>query len=824
MTDDQTPVVPRSALRDYAPALGIVLLTAVFFIPWLFQGKVFLAADTLYTFLPWARYASPGFRPHNSLITDPVNYGYPVAYNRQLKEGALKEWNPLVMGGVPAVNSTSTGSPGRYYLVKNIYNRLFQPATAIMMLLLTHLLLMGVFMYCYLLEIGAGWRGALFGGVAWMFSGCSMVWFEFEIVLTAGTFIPLLLIVMERFLTARRYAWACAGSLVFGTYVLIGHLQFLLYIGMLMLFYFPFLAWRIHRREPGLRPLGHLVACFAITCVGAVLIGSLELLPMADVIANSSRAARTFDFRGLFDTLGRVYYRYFVTLLFPDYFGSPVLGTNIIPSRPVQEYMNYNELCLYLGVPTLFALAGAAVGIRNLTTRYWLLLTILFASMMVGAWTFYPFFKWFPGLGRVNPTRLIFIFTLAATVTAGLGIAALDGMSRLRRRLFLGGVGFLAAATLLLALVSARPAVIAWFNSEYVSKPGWQYLSQLLAAKRALASPIMLKPLLLAAGASLLFVSYVLLSGKRARLAIFALIVALLAYDLISFGWYYNTASSPAYLYARTPAIDFLKSQNGVFRVVQDAGKGFATNTMAPFGIEELGGYTNAYPDRMNRLLSYIEYQGPAGRFDRWVVFSRHGRWRFYDLMNVRWFLTARGAPPPSPDLRLAFREEIDIYENTRALPRAFVVHRALVEQEVDSILWAMAAPGFDPGSTVVLEEFPPAGFAPAVEVAAPGRADITRYGEDRIEITADLPVNGWLVVSNTFYPGWEATSDGKSVPLQRADCAVMAIPLGPGRHSVILEYRPRSIARGKALALVGLLLSGTGLAAAVYLGRRRAT
>lgn len=814
MTDNEPSATSStSRIRRFVPLLAVVLLALIFFMPWLFQGKIFLAADFLYSVLPWASSAAPGSRPHNSLISDPLTMEYPAAYSRQVKAGGLKNWNPLIMAGLPATSSASTGG-GHYYFFKIIYHRLFSTPTGVMLMLLTHLLLMGIFMYLYLMEIGAGWRGALFGAVAWMFSGYTMVWFEFEITMTAGAYIPLLLLTMERYLGPRRYLFACLGAVVLAMYVFTQHLQFLLYIGVIMLLYFFFLAWRLHRREAGLLPVVHLAACFAITSAGAVLIGAVELLPVAEVILNSSRVARDFDFLGLFDTLGRVYYRYLVTLIFPDYYGSPVLGWNVMPHLPAQEYMNYNELCIYLGVPTLFALLAAAVGVRDLATRFWLFLTVLFASMMVGAYTFYPLFKWFPGLGKVNPTRIIFLFSLAASVTAGLGVSGLDGLPRRRRRVFVGGAALLAAATLLLALVSARPGIIAWFNSEQAANPQWQYLSQSLGAKRAIASPIMLKPLLIVAGASLLFAAYVLCADKRVRLAIFALILALLGYDLISFGWYYNTASPPEYLYARTPAIDFIKRQEGVFRVVTDGGKGFTANTLAPFGIEELGGYAGVYPERLNRLFSFIETRTLQGAFDRWVMFSRHNQWRFYDMMNVRYFLTARGAPAPSPDLRLAFRQEIDVYENPRALPRAFVVHRALVEKETDRILRAMASPWFDPGSVVMLEQAPPGGFAPAAPPASPGRAEIARYGEDRIEITADLPANGWLVVSNTFFPGWVATSDGKATTLQRADCAIMALPLGAGRHNVILEYRPGSIALGKILSLLGIVLVLGGAAA----------
>ncbi len=823
MTDSDCPSAPppHRDRRDLAPLLAVALLTAIFFIPWLFQGKIFLAADILYTSPPWSSYVPPDFRPHNTLISDPVNLGYPAAFNRQMKEGTLKNWNPLVMAGLPAISSVSTGG-GHYYFLKRLFHRFFAAPSAVMLVLLTHLLLMGAFMYLYLLDIGAGWRGALFGATAWMFSGCAMVWFEFEIVATAGAFIPALLLVMERFILSRRWVWACVGALVLGTYILTQHLQFLLYIGVILICYFFLLAWRLRLREPGWGPLAELVGCCAVTAFGALLIGAAELLPTAEMIANSSRLGRNFDFTGLFDTLGRVYYRQLVTLIFPDYFGSPVLGLNVIPRLPTQEYMNYNELCLYLGVPTLFALLAAAAASRELFTRFWLLLTALFASMMVGTYTFYPLFKWYPGLGKVNPTRLIFLFTLAATVSAGLGFAALDGLSRARRKVFLAGATLLAASVLVLAIISARPGIVAWFNSEYTGNPRWPAIAQALAGLRALSSPGILKPLLLTAGAFLLFGVLALVCDRRVRLALSTLILALLAYDLISFGWYYNTAMEPQYLYARTPAIDFIKSRGGVFRVVTNAASGFLTNSLAPFGIEELGGYANVYPERVNRLLSYLEF-GAGGRFDRWIAFGRHQQWQIYNLLNVRYFLNAVGAPTPSPDLRLVLRQEIDVYENTRALPRAFVVHQAQIKHNVDDILRALTSPGFDPAATVILEEEPRPGFAPATAPPLPGKAEILAYSEDRIEVSTNLAANGWLVVSNTFYPGWEATTDGKPVPVQLADCALMAIPLAAGRHNVVLAYRPKSIARGKVLSLLGLLLCVSGMAVTVYLGRRRA-
>jgi uncharacterized membrane protein YfhO len=77
--------------------------------------------------------------------------------------------------------------------------------------------------------------------------------------------------------------------------------------------------------------------------------------------------------------------------------------------------------------------------------------------------------------------------------------------------------------------------------------------------------------------------------------------------------------------------------------------------------------------------------------------------------------------------------------------------------------------------------------------------------GGMRISVTA--PEGGLLVVNDTYYPGWTASVDGVAAPILWANHLFMGVPLEPGTHTVLLEYRPAAIPLGIAISLATLIL-----------------
>jgi uncharacterized membrane protein YfhO len=72
-----------------------------------------------------------------------------------------------------------------------------------------------------------------------------------------------------------------------------------------------------------------------------------------------------------------------------------------------------------------------------------------------------------------------------------------------------------------------------------------------------------------------------------------------------------------------------------------------------------------------------------------------------------------------------------------------------------------------------------------------------------------------YLVIAQTWYPGWSATLNGKPAPLYRANFAFQAVAVSPGETDVTLAYHLSHWRWGVGttalglLAALGLVLSG---------------
>ncbi len=147
--------------------------------------------------------------------------------------------------------------------------------------------------------------------------------------------------------------------------------------------------------------------------------------------------------------------------------------------------------------------------------------------------------------------------------------------------------------------------------------------------------------------------------------------------------------------------------------------------------------------------------------------------------------------------------EYLQIYENTRALPRAWLATTELVtaEQEALEIIRTGKLSGgqlWDPLKTALVEGSAgiPLGGDPT-----PGSAEITRKEPNRVEVKTQSAAPAILVLSENHYPGWRAYVDGQSVEVMRVDYNLRGVALSAGSHLVTFVYQPKSV-------LVGLVIS----------------
>ncbi|MEA3338897.1 MAG: YfhO family protein, partial [Chloroflexota bacterium] len=144
---------------------------------------------------------------------------------------------------------------------------------------------------------------------------------------------------------------------------------------------------------------------------------------------------------------------------------------------------------------------------------------------------------------------------------------------------------------------------------------------------------------------------------------------------------------------------------------------------------------------------------------------------------------------------------------------RAFLVHSAAVVTSDEDTLALMQDAVFDPATTVVLARGDDFVWSPT----RPSSARITHYAPERVEIELDASAPGYLVLTDAWYPGWQATVDGEPAPIQRADLLFRAVAVEAGQHHVIFTFRPASVWAGMSVSLAALV----GLALALSKARR---
>jgi hypothetical protein len=186
-------------------------------------------------------------------------------------------------------------------------------------------------------------------------------------------------------------------------------------------------------------------------------------------------------------------------------------------------------------------------------------------------------------------------------------------------------------------------------------------------------------------------------------------------------------------------------------------------------------------------------------RLDR----TRHHR-RLLDLLGVRYIV---GAPGDSVclDCPVVFRTASSVVrENTQAYPRAFVVGATEVVA-TDQVLARLVAPDFDPRAAALIED-----HGAMIDGGEPAGAEIVEYAAEHVVVRIDTRAAGLLVLTDQYYPGWQARLDGASVPIVAADYIFRGVPVPAGRHTVAFEYRPTSLYRGaliSALTVSAVLL-----------------
>jgi hypothetical protein len=694
-----------------------------------------------------------------------------------IRQGIVPLWNPYQFAGHPFL---ATGLYGVCY-PPNVLYLLLPTEIAIEAVVVAHMALAGWFTYLYTGAVGVRTTGRYAGAAVYMFCGfmaSQASWFTPAVA--SSTWLPLALLAVERIIERRDARGAVLLAVALALALLGGWVQFWLYSVYAIALYagarlVP-LAWR-----PSTRPaVPRIVVLLGIGIGLGVAVTAVQLLPTRELQALGPRRPGGLSMEQLVP------------------FGS------LLPARVVEETLDWRAARpyispFYLG-PVVLALVASSVFSRRGFTRVAPMWGLFVASFLVSIAVYTPFFeyvylhlpaaRWF----RL-PQRIVFLFAFAAALLAAFGIDALStGEPSRRVPKLLVGLGALGISAAFLATRPAPP------TSE----------------------------LILVGVATLAFAAAVLASRPRWRNGFAALLVLVVVADYAqeTHNPFWHPYHGLAVLHRQDAILDYVHDHQEFGRTYLHDQIGFDFAVMPKQGsVREIYSITDYEPLSLLRFSELYAVMGkPRGAafpFTGWFNFDPSGT--HGDLLHVLslryWVVAASNGPLvarlSSPD-SLWRRVPVPawgkylLFEFPTPLPRAYVATHAKVMADGPAGLAALTAPDFDLRQTVILEM--DTGLVPAHPGSSSSPTPITpariiRYEPDEVVIEADALAPGYLVLTDTYYPGWQATVDGAAVSVYPANHVVRAVPIEAGHHLVTFRYQPLSVRTGAWLSGVSLLV-----------------
>jgi len=155
-------------------------------------------------------------------------------------------------------------------------------------------------------------------------------------------------------------------------------------------------------------------------------------------------------------------------------------------------------------------------------------------------------------------------------------------------------------------------------------------------------------------------------------------------------------------------------------------------------------------------------------------------------------------------DFDLVFKSHlVSVWENRNALPRAFIAHEAEIVEDAQ-VLARMRDANFRAEQIALLSEGKP--LAASAGAPALSEATIVEYNAERVVVRARTDSPGYLVLADTWYPGWVARVDGQAAPIVRADFLFRAVYVEAGEYKVVFEFQPASFSLGIVVSLISMV------------------
>lgn len=782
----------RIAHNDVLIVIFFLAVTLLFFYP-IFKGYMPFPGDLLVSLSPYSSYSylgyAPGGVPNMAQGSDVIREAYPwkMFVIESLKNGILPFW-------------TTNNFSGNQILA-NFQSAVFSPFNLLLFLqpfyfgwsifILIAPFLAACFSYLFLQELKISKVASIFGGIVFAFSSYMVVWMEYGNISQTFLWLPLALFFTERLFKvfSKKYLVALIFSLLAS--LMSGYIQGFFYILVVVILYF-------FIKASALKELSIKKSLLFLIAIGApVFLFLFQILPTLHLLSNSSRGS--YSLSQLQYLLNPWWYA--ITVLIPNFFGHPA-------ARNFWFNGTYIERVSYFGlIPFILALSALQAFRKNITvTIFSSIFVVTFLISLDLIITKYIYTLPIPMLTTSVPTRMLGIFQFCGSILAAFGLDFFIQKKEKRSIVIaLSIVSFFILSALLFTYIAPRI---------FINSPWTAYME---VSKRNIFLPF----LLTGSFAVLFFVR------KYSRRFVTYAIVLITILDLFYFFHKITPFSPKEFIYPQTPVVSYLQQKAGINRFWGYGSAYISSNfqlidkTYSPEGEDPL--HIKAYTE----LLATSENgQFPAtlprpdaniaSGFGQEDLQRNTYRQKILNITSVKFILNKDDSlgKEQRPDT-VTFKENTykliwqdapwQIYENLQVAPRIFLTNDYVVINDKNKFVNTFYSKSFDEKKTLILNEKP----TENVSKFSKGSVKLLDYQNNKVSIKTKTDASALLFLSDTYYPSWNATIDGKITKVFLTDYAFRSIVVPQGEHTIEFYYDSEKFNMGLIFSgIVAILLT----------------
>lgn len=565
------------------------------------------------------------------------------------------------------------------------------------------------------------------------------------------------------------------------------HWQIAFYTCLAVGFYFIFRIISIYLQNKNIKEGGKLTVYAILMVVIFFTASSISFLPVYSWSKTTERAGGMKTEDGMSWSMPP---EETLTYIIPGFFGLSRQESGYDPGYIDIHYwgrMIFTQTNDYMGIlPLVLAVAGIMYR-RDWYTRFFMFLTAFSLVVALGKYTpIYTFmYNYLPGFSTFRvPKMILFLFAFALSVMAGFGLQWLffdedeNKAGRIKTMLyFLVAVLGITAIITLYAYIE-REGLIQAYKSQLSVAFRWAQPPD-IAYKRFMNIIWGSVSFMIMLGISITFL-WLNLKQKVSKtwLILFASLFFIVDVWMVN-GRFIVTVPPPQI--EKNEVVRFLEKDKELFRLTPLAG-------------EDSFFYSHYKIPVISSYLAVSEKD--FAEFRNRVDLSN----RLLDLMNVKYITLPKndiGNPPLGGFLmdkyQVVFNEDPNavVLMNMKALPRVYPVHQVILEKDKELIFNILNHPRFNPWEMAVVEENPPAKLPPPSISSSASKVQLLRYFNDKIDVQADMAENGFLVLSEKYYPGWKAYVDGMETKIYKTNYIMRGVYLPKGPHKVEFIFDP---------------------------------